>query len=135
MTDRVINMSFFRLYASVVGFIFSMAVFAGEEPESDPLPVPVPVIKPKPVVIEAAPRDVFKEEPPVAPPVIEETPVDLTPPDYYQRETKIYPRNRIEEIADILKKIFASRICINCTIKFALNSTLFGHSLKLPRSS
>jgi hypothetical protein len=105
MTDRVINMSFFRLYASVVGFIFSMAVFAGEEPESDPLPVPVPVIKPKPVVIEAAPRDVFKEEPPVAPPVIEETPVDLTPPDYYQRETKIYPRNRIEEIADILKKI------------------------------
>ena len=95
MTDRVINMSFFRIHVGVIGFVFSMAVFAGAEPD----PEPVLESEPTPVVVEPLPEIVKKT------PVVREKPVEPTPPDYYQRETKIYPRNRIEEISDLLKKI------------------------------
>ncbi|MCK5898579.1 MAG: peptidoglycan-binding protein [Methylococcales bacterium] len=98
-------MSFLKTPIAVASLFFSMTVWAGEEP-FEPKPAPAPVIAPVTETYEVhekvEPAPVFTEEP--------KKPKELPPPDYYRTETKIYPRNRIEEIEDILKKIPANAI-------------------------
>ena len=97
-------MSFLRTPIAVASLFFSMTVWAGEEPfEPKPTPAPVPAVAP---VTET--YEVHEKVDPA--PVFFEDPVELAPPDYYRTETKIYPRNRIEDIEAILKQIPANAI-------------------------
>ncbi|MCK5925356.1 MAG: peptidoglycan-binding protein [Methylococcales bacterium] len=111
-------MSFLRTATAVISVFFGMTVLAGEEPfEPEPAPPSEPVATPDivpPPTVEAPIKVRTRIKPPLPiafkKPAVVEKPAELAPPDYYRTETKIYPRNRIEDIEDILKQIPANAI-------------------------